>query len=51
MLDACPMLKGLPDKFFALPEMVKLGLGRIVALYDRSSTLCQIHYHIRCLYF
>jgi hypothetical protein len=30
---------------------VELGLGRIVALYHRSSTLCQIHEHIRCINF
>jgi hypothetical protein len=28
-----------------------VGLGRIVALYCRSSTLYQNHSHIRCLYF
>ena len=26
------------------------GFGRIIALCDRSSTLYQIHKHIRCLY-
>ena len=30
---------------------VWLGLGRIVALYHRSSTLYHIRYHIRYLYF
>jgi hypothetical protein len=30
---------------------VALGLGRIVALYHRSSTLYQIREDIRCLYF
>ena len=30
-----------------LDGAIKVGLGRIVALYYRSSTL----YHIRCLYF
>jgi hypothetical protein len=30
---------------------VGIGLGRIVALCDRSSTLYQIHEHIRCLCF
>ena len=30
---------------------VGIGLGRIVALHYRSSTLYQIRKHIRCLYF
>jgi hypothetical protein len=30
---------------------VAIGLGRIVALYYRSSTSYQIRQHIRCLYF
>ena len=30
---------------------VEPGLGRIIALYYRSSTLHQIFYEIRCLYF
>ena len=30
---------------------VEMGLGRIVALHHRPSTLYQIHEHIRCLYF
>ena len=38
-----------------LAELFKImahpGLGRIVALYCRSSTLYQIRYHIRCFYF
>jgi hypothetical protein len=33
-----------------LDRLVELGLGRIVALHCRSSTLYQIHLHIRCLY-
>jgi hypothetical protein len=28
----------------------RAGLGRLVALYNRASTLYQIHYRIRCLY-
>jgi hypothetical protein len=31
--------------------LVGVGLGRIVALYHRSSTLYQIHSNIRCLCF
>jgi tRNA uridine 5-carboxymethylaminomethyl modification enzyme len=34
-----------------LPADVQVGLGRIVALSYRSSTLYQIHLHIRCIYF
>ena len=30
---------------------VHIGLGRVVALYYRSSTLYQIRYHIRCIRF
>jgi hypothetical protein len=30
---------------------VALGLGRILALYDRSSASYQIREHIRCLSF
>ena len=30
---------------------LQVGLGRIVALYYRSSTSYQIHQHIRCLCF
>jgi hypothetical protein len=30
---------------------VEAGLGRIVALHHRPSTLNQNCYHIRCLYF
>ena len=30
---------------------VRLGLGRIVALYYRASNSYQIHEHVRCLYF
>jgi hypothetical protein len=33
-----------------VPGEVGLGLGRIVALYNRSSTSHQIHEHIWCLY-
>ena len=32
-------------------EKVVVGLGRIVALYDRSSALYLIHYYIRFLHF
>jgi hypothetical protein len=35
----------------ALGAAARLGLGRIVALYHRSSTLHQIHEHIRFLLF
>jgi hypothetical protein len=34
---------------FELPE-VSFGLGRIVALHDRSPTVYQIHEHVRCLF-
>ena len=30
---------------------VSIGLGRIIALYCRSSSLYRNHEHIRCLYF
>ena len=33
-----------------LMAAVEIGLGRIVALYYRSSTLYHIHQHIRCLF-
>jgi hypothetical protein len=32
-------------------DQAQLGLGRIVALYHRSSSLYWIHYHIRYLFF
>jgi hypothetical protein len=32
-------------------DEVAVGIGRILALYYHSSTLYQIHEHIRCLYF
>jgi hypothetical protein len=35
----------------AAKASVRVGLGRTVALYDRSSTLYQVHEHIRRLYF
>ena len=43
---------GAGDYFgeLALLEATR-GLGRIVALYYRSSTSYQIHYHSRYLYF
>ena len=31
--------------------LVAPGLGRIVALHHRSSTLYKVHYHIRYLFF
>ena len=40
----------LGDAVAAL-QAASIGLGRIVALYYRSSTSYQIHQHIRCLCF
>ena len=40
----------LPRRHRGLLRRGALWLGRIVALYHRSSTLCHICEHIRCLY-
>ena len=49
---AQPVLGGgtFADTVAAL-QAASIGLGRIVALCYSSSTLYQIHKHIRCLYY
>ena len=49
MHRASPEHRGMGIKKFA--AAFKVGLGRIVALYDRSSASYQIHQHNRCLDF
>ena len=44
-------LEGFPTLRLAVALHDKVGIGRIVAVHPRSSTVHQICYAIRCLYF
>ena len=45
---ARPTTQGVKSDAYTASDMVLVGLGRIVALYCRSSTLHQTRHHIRC---
>jgi hypothetical protein len=51
--DSAAPGKGPADMTTAagIDNMAWLGLGRIVALHHRASTLDQSHSHIRCIFF
>ena len=45
----CPNCEGVDWNGYAVKDLVRTGLGRIVALYYRASTLHPIYEQIRCL--